>query len=186
MKTLTLFFFIVCTTLLSANAQITKGNWMVGGDANFNIDKTESTNSSGFSNSSKFFNFRITPAIGYFIEDKFALGLSPFLAFTNPEGSNNNNISYGVGPFARFYFLKAENKINLFAQTSYFFAQTDHPSVTSKSSSFEFKTGAVMFFNSSVGLELTLNYINNKIKNSSEATSNRLSFNVGFQIHLEK
>ncbi len=188
MRTLTLFFFFVFATLSTVNAQITKGNWMIGGGANFNFDKSEVTNSNGFTSSSRVTNFRITPVIGYFVNDKFALGLSPFLAFSNPEGSNNNTSSYGAGPFVKYYFLKTENRINLFAQTSYFLAYTKNLSGTGRSSSFEFKTGPVYYFNSSVGLELTLNYKNDNLNNNSgsEGTSNRISFNIGFQVHLEK
>ncbi|GAA4895636.1 hypothetical protein GCM10023311_20480 [Flaviramulus aquimarinus] len=189
MKTLTLFFFIVFTTLCTVNAQITKGNWMVGGDASLNIDKSEGTSSSGFTSTTKAFSLRVTPNIGYFIIDKFAVGVSPFLGLSNPDGANNNVTNYGIGPFMRYYFLKTENRINLFAHTSYFLAKTKNQSGASGDlKSFEFKMGPVLYFNSSVGLELTLSYKNDNQNSSSgsEIIFDRISFNIGFQIHLEK
>ncbi|WMI66849.1 hypothetical protein RBH94_06710 [Aestuariibaculum sp. YM273] len=188
MKTLTLFFFFVFTCSLTSNAQITKGHWMVGGDANFNFSKTKNTSSNGFVATNKVANFRITPDIGYLLYDKFTIGLSPFLAFSNPEGANNNSTSYGIGPFVRYYFLKTDNIINLFAHTGYFYAHTKNPSDNGNSSSFELKAGPVIYFNSSVGLELTLGYKKDNLNTSSGSKGefNTLSFNIGFQIHLEK
>jgi hypothetical protein len=49
---------------------------------------------------------------------------------------------------------------------------------------FKIKAGAVYFLNSSVGLEASLNYLNQKSNNDS--TNNAVFLGVGFQIHLEK
>ncbi|MFK5108799.1 hypothetical protein ACI394_30215, partial [Klebsiella pneumoniae] len=57
-----------------SNAQITKGNWLVGGSGSLRSINT-SNSSPGISTSSKRLDIIISPSIGYFIIDKFALGL---------------------------------------------------------------------------------------------------------------
>lgn len=189
MKTLTLFFFIVFATLLTANAQITKGNWMVGGSANFGFSQAESSGN-GFSSSGKASGFTIAPNIGYFIKDKFVIGAVPSFSFSNPEGSNNNGTSYGIGPFIRYYFLKPESKVNLLAQIRYGFGKgKSQSSQGSNTSGYGLKAGPVIYFNSSVGLEFTLDYSYSKIKSDNSdnvANFKNLNFGFGFQIHLEK
>jgi hypothetical protein len=101
MKTIKLFFIATILFTVSANSQITKGNWMVGGDASYDNSKVFDTNNEiiGSGNS-----IRIFPNIGYFIIDKFALGLNGNFNYGKSNGSPSN-VGYGGGPFARYYFL---------------------------------------------------------------------------------
>ena len=188
MKTLTLFFFIVFTTL-TANAQITKGNWMVGGSAYFGSVKSESSGN-GFNSDSKASGLGIAPNLGYFIKDKFVIGVSPTFNFSNPGGPNNNGTSFGIGPFIRYYFLKPENKVNLLAQARYGFSKAKSQSSSgSNTNGYDFKAGPVIYFNSSVGLEFTLDYSysRNKSNNSDNVSIYKnINLGIGFQIHLEK
>ena len=48
---------------------------------------------------------------------------------------------------------------------------------------YKFKVGSVIYFNSSVGLELALNYFS---ESSSDSKYNYLIISLGFQIHLIK
>lgn len=185
MKTLTLFFLIVFTTLCTVNAQITKGNWMVGGSGNFSSTKSE--NSSG--SEAKGTLFEIKPNIGYFVIDKLATGINSSIGFGNPSGSNNNSWGYSIGPFIRYYFLEIDKKINLLSQVDYSIGQgkSDFSSLDTNSSNLSIKAGPVIYFNSSVGLELLLNYDYSKSKRgSSETIGNQFNISIGFQIHLEK
>jgi hypothetical protein len=96
----TLFFFIVLTHSLTLNAQITKGHWLVGGDASFLSSKTESEINGNTSETSFLI---ITPNIGYFFIDKLAVGLDLQFSFVDP-GKSVNSQSYGFNPFLRYYF----------------------------------------------------------------------------------
>ncbi|AWG20551.1 hypothetical protein FFWV33_02890 [Flavobacterium faecale] len=162
------------------NAQITKGNWMVGGDANY-------TNSKIINNDNEILGsgntVRIFPNIGYFIANKFALGINGNFNY----GKANNtvsNIVYGGGPFARYYFLKPENRINLLAEANYnYYSSKTQGFDSNKGSSYRFKAGPVVYFNSSVGLEMTLNYLSESF---SDGTAKYFTVGFGFQIHLEK
>ncbi|TXD80647.1 outer membrane beta-barrel protein [Subsaximicrobium wynnwilliamsii] len=175
----TLFFFLVLATSLSLNAQITKGNWLVGGDASFNSSTVNDSDGNEVGKSS---GIRIFPNIGHFFFDKFAVGLTPSFFYSKTK-NGPSSVGYGIGPFARYYFLKPENRINLFADANfiYFSSKTKGFSSTSNSS-YRIKAGPVLYFNSSVALEFTIGY------NSANfsTTTNTVELGFGFQIHLEK
>lgn len=61
---------------MTANAQITKGNWMVGGIGNFYSAQLK--NSNNMTDNS--IGVELRPNLGYFIIDKFAFGATPLFA----------------------------------------------------------------------------------------------------------
>ena len=185
----TLFLFLVLVTTLPLNAQITKGNWIVGGDANYSSVKYESE-FNGIKNSSTASSIRINPNLGYFFKDKFTGGLQLNFTFLEPGSSINSN-RYSFGPFLRHYFLKEEKRINLFAQVNYNFGFGKNASnLKTDYNGYAIKAGTVLFFNSSAGIELSLNYLNSTSKSNldggREDTSKTFIIGLGFQIHLEK
>lgn len=190
MKTLTLFFFIVFTTLCTVNAQITQGNWMVGGNFRLYNQKSEST-SNNFTTTQKGFGFNLSTNLGYFFKDKFAAGIVPYFGYGNPEGSGNSNYGFGIGPFARYYFLKPDKRINVFSHIEYQFGNGFRQgNKTTETKNFNLKAGPSIFFNSSVAMEVTLEYAYGKTTSfsgsGSESKVNNFNIGVGFQIHLEK
>jgi hypothetical protein len=183
MKTLKLICLALLFTTTVLQAQITKGNWMVGGTANYNNNSFESS-SNGVTSKSKGSGLIVSPTIGYFPANNFACGLSVNFGLSMPERGDNVT-SYGIGPFARYYFLKPEKTVNLLAQVDYSYSIT--PSSDSKSSNLGFKAGPVVYFNSSVGLEFTVNYFISRGSSPGFETTNKgLNVGFGFQIHLEK
>jgi hypothetical protein len=184
MKILTLFFLIVFTTVLTANAQITEGNWMVGGSGTFYNSKAESN-----SNTSEGTGIYMFADIGYFPLDKFVVGLTPSIGYSKTKGNSDSSSGFGIGAFTRYYFLKSDKRINLFTHFEYnFFNNYSGGNKTNTSNSFIIKGGPVIYLNSSVGLELTLNYENSKDNsvNGTDSTFKTFNLGIGFQIHLEK
>ena len=177
MKTSKLIFALALFSFLTSNAQITKGNWMVGGSGNFYSAQLKDNN-----NSTNSIGLELRPNLGYFLYDKIAVGISPLLAYNKPENGSSVT-SYGFGPYARYYLLKTENRINLLTHIEYAYYTSSNNS-KDKNTSLNFKAGPAIYFNSSVALEMTLNYNINNI--NSTTTYNILSFGLGFQIHLEK
>jgi outer membrane protein len=181
-----LFFLFALAFSLTTNAQITKGNWLAGGNGNFVFSKAKSENSNGNVSTSKAFGFNLQPKIGYFPLDKFAVGLSLRLNHYNPSESNLSNWSSGIGPFLRYYFLPTDELVNVFSEVGYVFA-TDLKGSSFNSNSIGLKAGTVIFFTASVGLEVTLNYDYTKRNaDSSKDLGNRFSLGIGFQVHLKK
>ena len=184
MKTIKLFLALSLLLFITSNAQITKGNWMVGGSGNFTNYK--STFQSGNTEITQTGNgLTISPNLGYFIIDNIALGTIISYSFSNPSGDNNNSHGYGISPFAKYYFRKSEKMINPFIQASYGFneAKSDSGGIN-KSNGYNIKGGTAIFFNSSVALELALNYASTEY--NSDSKSNDFTIGIGFQIHLEK
>lgn len=175
-----ILFSITFLILFSiANAQITKGNWMVGGMASF--AKQEQESATGKIKSTRLL---VTPNIAYFLVDKFAAGLKPSLDLNsnNINGTKVKNNLVGIGPFVRYYFLPADNIVNLFGEADYQFSSGSNGY---RENLYFFSAGPVIYFNTSVGLEFTLNY--EIIKRKDAAISAKTFFlGIGFQIHLEK
>ena len=110
MKKTKIISFLLLASALVANAQITKGNWMVGGDGNYTNSKTINPKNEIISSGN---SIRLFPNIGYFIVDKLALGINTNFNFGKNVGIPSNT-DFGAGPFIRYYFLKPEKMINLF------------------------------------------------------------------------
>lgn len=180
MKTIKILALSLFLFTVSANAQITKGNWMVGGDANFTNSEVKDKNGEIIGSGN---GIRISPNIGYFFIDKFAVGINGNFNYGKTNGSPSS-IGYGGGPFARYYFLKPEKRVNVFAEANYnYYTSKTQGFDSTNGSTYRFKAGPVIYFNSSVGLELSLNYSTEVFSNN---TSKYFTVGFGFQIHLEK
>jgi len=178
MKKTILLFLIASIFYNDADCQITKDNWMVGGNANISLqqEKLNQSNITGFT-------IKAAPDIGYFIVDKFAVGVKTNLSYNYVKfnGPGNKNTLLGFGPLLRYYFLSTENRINIFAESAYQYSTDFHGH---SRNDFSFSAGPVIYFNTSVGLEFTFNY--DTFKGTISGSANTLSFGIGFQIHLEK
>ena len=187
-----ILLIIVCLVLIvNANCQITKGNWLVGGSGSFSSQKDKFDNGNTYTNNA----MTILPNVGYFFIDKFAGGLKANITLTKFKDEFNGNTirsrqnRFGIGPFLRYYFLDTENKINLFSQASYQWLLTtgSNNGIAIPKSTLYFYTftaGPVIYFNSSVGMEVTLNY--EHYQRESTQYTNKYYIAIGFQIHLEK
>ncbi len=176
--------FIFCY----ANGQITQGNWLVGGTSKISSDKN-SVNNETIS------NIQISPNIGYFIWDNLAAGMKLNILFMRhalPSSSgtgyiNTNDIS--AGPFARYYFLKNENSINIFLEGSYAYGKYTsagyYQIVGGQKSSFLFSGGPVFYFNSSVGIEIAAGYYNNN-DITAKVINHGFQLAIALQVHLTK
>lgn len=186
MKTCKLFFIATILCTISANAQITKGNWMVGGNGSFKNYKT--TYLDNFTQITQAgYALDLSPNVGYFVVDNFSIGGIVSFSFNNPSGSSNNSLSFGLAPFVRYYFRKSDKIINPFLQGSYSFNRSKIQSGGGyyKSSEYSLKGGSAFFLNSSVALEITIEY-NSSINNVNNNQYDNFTTGIGLQIHLEK
>lgn len=135
-----LLLLIATGTFTSAlQAQINKGQWMVGGAASFIYRNSKVTFKEGFI-SQDMTNLQLSPQAGYFVANKFCIGLRPgFIAAKVNIKSNEtfngstdllSTISKGtelsIAPFVRYYFLPAANKVNLLADISYGYSHSSY------------------------------------------------------------
>ena len=141
MKILKSIFVTLVLFSITSQAQITKGNWMVGGSGSFSSTSYETTNSDGSTNNGKGSQLAVFPDIGYFIVNNLACGLSGNFYLSLPENGGNST-SFGGGPFVRYYFLKSDKKINILSQVSYYYA-SDSDNSKSYNRGYNFKAGPV-------------------------------------------
>ncbi len=179
-----LFIASVFIISISTKAQLTKGNWMLGGNGRFAFIK-QTLNSSDANG----INFQLTPSIGYFLSDKLVGGLKAKLAYDKivyNGGITSITTFTGFGPFLRYYFLDSESRLNIFAESVYqYLHYSGNGTVSTNANAFIISSGSVYYLNTSIGIEFALNYefYNNKVALSSSKT---LFMSLGFQIHLEK
>lgn len=177
------------------SAQLEKGTWMVGGNASFTTADYEHQGTNRNNNSTLIF----APAVGYFLANRVALGLRISASNHNtiaPPGTLFPSTSVSIfqmliGPFARYYFLKPNNRlINFFVEADFapgYYKRSFkeyYPSTKSSISQFSVAAGPVIYFNSSVGLEFTVGYY--KTNNDTQVYQSPTGFQaaLGFQIHL--
>ncbi len=190
MKKITTALLMTLIFYLDSNGQITKGNWLVGGNFSYSGAKSKGNDAVN----SKTRNIDIVSNVGFFLHDKIAAGIKLNTAFSKQkypqvDGSTNSIVQnkYGIGPFLRYYFLNAENRINIFSDVNANYSVTSNKSndVRSKEIDYSFFAGAVVFLNTSVGMEFLLGYNNSNAVNA-DAVGESIQFKIGFQIHLEK
>lgn len=195
MKKLVLFFALL--SFKNANAQLDKGIWLVGGTGSF-YSYTENYSTPVYSTVGKFTNIDIGASIGYFLIDKFAVGLRPSFSSYKGEVVNTpggtNQYKFSVGPFIRYYFLNKDKPFNILFDGSYQLGINKYlrsPKEKGKFNTLSIMGGSEIFFNNSVGMEILLGYSSKvvSIENSPGAfnnTKNGFQVSIGFTIHLEK
>jgi opacity protein-like surface antigen len=200
MKKIPLLLPLILLLSLSASAQIEKGTWMLGGSAGLSTSGSDNSGSAKIKNRS----FSFGPNVGYFVADKFVLGLKlPISAGRNEvDGSTISSdyryTSYGFGPNLRYYF-PLEEKWSLLAQAGYSFGwQTtkskyqDGSGIETSSelkntwNSFNVGGGITYFINKSIGLEGILQYQAYKFDDADYSQNDNIAFTVGLQIYFAK
>ena len=92
-----------------ANAQMTKGDWVVSGNtgAGFNSMTTTYKAEGQSEDGPKVSTFSVTPSVGYFVMDKLAVGidLGYTTSTTKYDGLKATVSSFAVMPTATYYFV---------------------------------------------------------------------------------
>lgn len=190
------FFFLVFVLFsLPTFAQLEKGTWMLGGTASLRAFE-ETYTSNDFKAVENKLNFKIAPNIGYFITNKFNIGLrtayeSSQTYFVVNTPTRLHNIA--IGPFARYYLLNIEKPFNILIDAGYqlgyswWVPPVDNTGYynNSKSNNFEISIGPVVFLTENVALELSLGYIYQNSTRKDYSTTINKGFNtgVGIQFH---
>jgi len=199
-----LLFFAFITTI-NANAQLTKNYWLIGGSGSFKTYKSNETFMFPVSTGEyteiqrNIKQFDAVPKVGYFIVDKFAVGLSASFSSAkstsktlngSASGGSSKSYSFSAGPFMRYYFLDEDKPFNILTEINYQYGKSINLDEKGSINKFILLIGPEIFLNSSTGLEFLMGYDYNKIKmenkNSVSTTNNGFFFAIGFQLHLEK
>lgn len=186
MKTFTLLVLLVAITT-SSFTQIRKGQFIIGGNINFESTKSESSiNPTSVSN-----NFFLSPNIGYFIINKMATGLRIDVRSYNFKTQNlqTHQINTSLSPFLRYYFLPISKKVNVYIDASYIhnkskWSSDSNPGYFEKAKGYYLSVGPSIFLTNQIALEFTLGYRHSKSDNFGETRENRFNNGFGLQIHF--
>lgn len=174
----------ILTTLLivysTTNAQIQKGNVMVGGD----ISQLDLSLNSGHN-----FTFNLDPKAAWFIQDNIAIGGYVNFGLATAKGAGSD-ISYGIGPLARYYIN--DPKVNPLRHARFFLegnvgieGRNPHVGDNTNGLGLGIGPGLAYFITPNIGLEALLKY-RGIVGFGSNPTSSDITLGFGFQIYLPK
>ena len=161
---------------VTANAQVQESNWMVGAQ----VANVKFTNG---------FKMNLTPKLGYFIQDKWAVGAQVGLNISSPEGTSDTQTDWSIAPFTRYYF--GNNEVNNLLNNGMFFAEGSLGFGGNNSSTGDSTNGVDLgigagysyFITPTVGLEGLLKY-QGLVGGGNKSSQGNLFLGVGFQIYL--
>lgn len=185
-KNLLPVLLLLCS--LTNYSQITKRNWMLGGNASIDYGDITQVRENGIDYN--YLRLNIKPNIGYFVIDKLALGTSVDFFYSKNYIRNNRDlylINTKIGPFIRYYFLDVDRNVNIFLDTSYLFEIHQDSDIYNRTFVSEF--GTAFFLTNAVSLEVLLRYAHweTGIKDTTyNDITDQISVGFGFQIHLER
>lgn len=173
--------YLLVLVMLSSKiveAQIEKGNWMLG--SGIAVTKLEIRS-----------NYRelrlfINPSAQTFVSDVVCIGAGLDFDYGSYKKSTDSfsttNFSWGIGPQMRFYFAKA-NKGGAFSQLKVFFGGNNNGTSTLNP---ELNFGYDFVLNDFLALEIFTGYGAVIPFKAGEQISHKVPFGIGFQIFLSK
>lgn len=165
---------ILIASVSNSFSQTSKKTWLIGGSASYSSTKEGDLTNTVLD---------ISPRIGYFVANNFAVGVNVGINKTHDEGNNISNVSFG--PYVRYYFLPIGDNVKFFGNANIFIGNEDEGLGNSKLSGWGLAAGPAIFLNKSVALETFISYTSTKA-GIEQVKDNTLSFNVGVQIHFGK
>lgn len=176
-------FLLSCMAFFGlSQAQIQKGNWMVGGDllgAEFGLNK-----GSGY-------DFSLQPKAAYFIKDNVAFGGYVNLGFSGAKDAATT-FEYNVGALGRYYLSPNEKGVDNLLKHGRWFLETNvgiggtsisKGGASANGLNFGFGPGYAYFLTPNVSLEGLLKYDANAGFGNVGYT-HRITFGLGFQIYF--
>jgi hypothetical protein len=108
----TFLLLIITASFMSLKAQV-----FIGGGLNFNTTNLKYTDNTTTEDGDKTISFNFYPKVGYFLNDKFAIGLGFGIGSTKTTTPKTDyedervvkTKNWSVSPFARYYFTKINN-----------------------------------------------------------------------------
>ena len=211
---LTAFILILLFNSLLLTAQLHKGQWMVGGTADFSHGTTEYS-ISNFNNRTKQTVYNFFPRVGYFFADRLVVG--PRIQVSNSKTTarsvnfaatpteylhDTKESGVGLGAFARYYFLKPQKKFNAFAEAAYSYSfekvtsqtQVISPSYSEshiesqyRANKYSVIAGPALFISPKVSFEFSVGYTYSKgtdKQTNYDRKTNHVIFGTGFHVYL--
>ena len=172
----------VALMAMTANAQLQKGNYMVGGEiaaANFGLNEGAG------------YNFQITPQAAFFVQDNWAVGPYVKLGFSGAKGSPTT-FGYGVGALSRYYFSPGEQGIDNLLKHGRFFVEGNagiggttisDGGASANGLDLGIGPGYTYFITQNIGLDASVK-LNGNLGFGNRGTTSAIDFRLGLNIFL--
>jgi hypothetical protein len=178
MKKLSLFFAGAILFCTAANAQLKKGDVIIGADiANFKVGLNKGSG----------YDIKLSPFAAKFISDNLAVGAKLDFSVSGSKGASTYT-SYGVTAMGRYYI--SDPKLSVLKHARFFAEATagiqgDNISEGNSTNGFGFSfgPGVTYFITPNIGLEGLLKY-NGLVGGGSQTYKSNLNLNIGFSIFL--
>jgi hypothetical protein len=155
-----------------AMAQTEKGSVLAGGSLNLRTGDNTSL-------------FAFTPTVGFFAANNFTIGGAVNLTYSKRGDVSNN--SFGIGPFARYYFGKTNTKPFVVSEFNFVTTTSKAPNtadIKTNGTEFLFGMGFAAFVNETVAIEGISGYSYSKFKDADGSGGFALRF--GFGLYFNK
>jgi hypothetical protein len=174
--------FAVAGLFSTTNAQIQKGNYLVGSSilaSNFGL------------NTNGGYNIALQPKAAYFIKDNLAIGAYINLGTSKVTKDTPTSFTYAVGGLGRYYLSPNEAGVTTLLNHGRFFfegtagigGKNTKGGTNTTGLDFGVGPGYSYFITPEIGVEGLVKY-NGVAGFGSEGLTSQLSFNVGFSIYL--
>lgn len=164
----------------TANAQIQKGNWMVGGElaaANFGLNEGGK------------YDIGITPRAAYFVQDNWAVGPYVSLGVSGAKDTDTN-FTYNVGALSRYYFSPADmggqtllNHGRFFIEGNVGIGGESRGDNNANGLNLGFGPGYTYFITENIGLDAAVKFDGN-VGFGNRGTTSDIGFRLGLNIFL--
>lgn len=167
---------------ITANAQLQKGNIMVGGElaaANFGLNEGAG------------YRFEVTPQAAFFVQDNWAVGPYVRLGFAGAKGSDTQ-FNYGVGALSRYYFSPGEQGIDNLLRHGRFFVEgnagiggqnASNGGDSANGLDLGIGPGYTYFVTPDIGLDASVK-LNGNLGFGNRGTTSAIDFRLGLNIFL--
>jgi len=191
---------ISCLSMASMDAQMKKGDFILGADIGSGFVPKASEGLFGLNfglDEGAGFNVGISPRAGYFVSDRVLLGSTVNLGYNKSPEINGQAVEttiYGIQGLFRYYFRPADLAVDDAPKKGIFFLETNAGLNGFNVSGRNPQTGVVvgfgpgyaLFISDNVALELTGKYRYGLAGGDINTFQQTLSLNVGVQIYLDK
>ena len=182
---------------IETNAQLQKGNVMIGSDIGSGLVNTGSNSLLGLNfglNDGAGYNLGISPKGGYFVRDNFLIGGVINLGFTKSAETNGEaaeTFQYGIQALSRYYLSPGEQGVDNLLKHGRFFGEVNagiagvnvNGGSSTNGFAFGFGPGYSYFVTETVALEAILKY-NALVGAGNTNYQHSLGLNFGIQIFL--
>ncbi len=192
MKKTKIALLTLLLTSIIGFSQTEKGKIYVGANSNFNFTTSNTDSYSDMINTganNEFTQIHLNTEIGYFLVDNFVTGVNANYSSVKQKNINATK-TYTISGFAKYYFLEKAFKpfirlsygygklnyrlVGVSGATGFYYAKVK-PSITT----LKVGTGFAYFFNKTIGLDFSINYFRDELKNPDEFLYSR-SITSGF------